>query len=66
MESGPRRLGSVRDPGLSRVAAYRSQAKRFSCFRKLGRMDVVQGILIVVSVVVFIYLGVAMFKPEWF
>ncbi len=25
-----------------------------------------QGILLVVSVVVFIYLGVAMFKPEWF
>jgi len=29
-------------------------------------MNVVQGILIAVSVVVFIYLGIAMFKPEWF
>ncbi len=29
-------------------------------------MSVVQGILLAVSVVVFIYLGVAMFKPEWF
>jgi len=26
----------------------------------------VQGILLGVSVVVFIYLGIAMFKPEWF
>jgi len=34
--------------------------------RKLGRMNVVQGILIAISVVVFIYLGIAMFKPEWF
>ena len=29
-------------------------------------MNVVQGILIAISVVVFIYLGIAMFKPEWF
>jgi K+-transporting ATPase KdpF subunit len=29
-------------------------------------MTVTQGILLAVSVVVFIYLGVAMFKPEWF
>jgi K+-transporting ATPase KdpF subunit len=29
-------------------------------------MDVVQGILLAVSVVTFVYLGVAMFKPEWF
>jgi hypothetical protein len=29
-------------------------------------MTVVQGILLGVSVVVFIYLGIAMFKPEWF
>jgi hypothetical protein len=29
-------------------------------------MNVVQGILIAVSVVVFVYLGIAMFKPEWF
>jgi hypothetical protein len=29
-------------------------------------MTVVQGILLTVSAAVFIYLGVAMFKPEWF
>jgi hypothetical protein len=29
-------------------------------------MSVVQGILLGLSVVVFLYLGVAMFKPEWF
>jgi K+-transporting ATPase KdpF subunit len=29
-------------------------------------MTVVEGILLAVSVAVFIYLGVAMFKPEWF
>ena len=29
-------------------------------------MSVVQGILLAVSIVVFIYLGVALFKPEWF
>jgi K+-transporting ATPase KdpF subunit len=29
-------------------------------------MTVVQGILLTISVAVFIYLGVAMFKPEWF
>ena len=29
-------------------------------------MTVTQGILLAVSIVVFIYLGVAMFKPEWF
>jgi K+-transporting ATPase KdpF subunit len=29
-------------------------------------MTVVQGILLAVSVAVFAYLGVAMFKPEWF
>jgi len=29
-------------------------------------VNVVQGILLGVSIVVFIYLGVAMFKPEWF
>ncbi|HMK63787.1 MAG TPA: potassium-transporting ATPase subunit F [Acidimicrobiales bacterium] len=29
-------------------------------------MTVVQGILLAVSIVVFIYLGVALFKPEWF
>jgi len=26
----------------------------------------VQGLLLGVSILVFIYLGVAMFKPEWF
>ena len=29
-------------------------------------MNAVQGILLAVSVAVFVYLGVAMFKPEWF
>jgi hypothetical protein len=29
-------------------------------------VTVVQGLLLAVSIVVFIYLGVAMFKPEWF
>jgi K+-transporting ATPase KdpF subunit len=29
-------------------------------------MTVVQGILLAVAAVMFIYLGVAMFKPEWF
>jgi len=29
-------------------------------------MSWVQGILLGISVLVFIYLGVAMFKPEWF
>ena len=29
-------------------------------------MNIVQGILLAVSVAVFIYLGIAMFKPEWF
>ena len=29
-------------------------------------MTLVQGLLLGVSILVFIYLGVAMFKPEWF
>jgi hypothetical protein len=29
-------------------------------------MSVIQGILLGISVLVFLYLGVAMFKPEWF
>jgi K+-transporting ATPase KdpF subunit len=29
-------------------------------------MTVVQGILLAVSIAVFIYIGVALFKPEWF
>jgi hypothetical protein len=29
-------------------------------------MGVIAGILLAVSIVVFIYLGIAMFKPEWF
>jgi K+-transporting ATPase KdpF subunit len=29
-------------------------------------MTVVQGILLAISVAAFIYLGVAIFKPEWF
>jgi hypothetical protein len=26
----------------------------------------VQGLLLAVSIVVFLYIGVALFKPEWF
>jgi len=29
-------------------------------------MNSVQGVLLGVSVVMFIYIGIAMFKPEWF
>jgi hypothetical protein len=29
-------------------------------------MSVVQGILLGVAAVMFVYLGIAMFKPEWF
>jgi hypothetical protein len=29
-------------------------------------MSVVQGLLLGLSVLVLLYLGVAMFKPEWF
>jgi K+-transporting ATPase KdpF subunit len=29
-------------------------------------MTWVQGLLLAISILVFIYLGVAMFKPEWF
>ncbi len=29
-------------------------------------MTAVQGLLLGISVLVFVYLGVAMFKPEWF
>jgi hypothetical protein len=29
-------------------------------------MTVVQGILLAVSVAAFFYLGIAIFKPEWF
>ncbi|HEX4082287.1 MAG TPA: potassium-transporting ATPase subunit F [Acidimicrobiales bacterium] len=29
-------------------------------------MNLVQGVLLGVSIVVFVYLGIAMFKPEWF
>jgi K+-transporting ATPase KdpF subunit len=29
-------------------------------------MTVVQGILLALSGLLFIYLGIAMFKPEWF
>ncbi|MGO9196677.1 MAG: potassium-transporting ATPase subunit F [Acidimicrobiales bacterium] len=29
-------------------------------------MSDIQGVLLALSILVFIYLGVAMFKPEWF
>jgi hypothetical protein len=45
----------------------RAQTKRVGGFPVSGvRMGVVDAILLVISVVVFVYLGIAMFKPEWF
>jgi hypothetical protein len=29
-------------------------------------VSLVQGILLALSIIVLIYLGIAMFKPEWF
>jgi K+-transporting ATPase KdpF subunit len=29
-------------------------------------MTITEGLLLAVSVAVFIYLGIAMFKPDWF
>jgi K+-transporting ATPase KdpF subunit len=29
-------------------------------------MSIIQGLLLAVSIIVFIYLGVALFKAEWF
>ena len=29
-------------------------------------MTAVQGVLLAVSILVFVYLGIALFKPEWF
>ncbi|HWC37336.1 MAG TPA: potassium-transporting ATPase subunit F [Acidimicrobiales bacterium] len=29
-------------------------------------MSVVDGVLLAVSTVVFVFLGIAMFRPEWF
>jgi hypothetical protein len=29
-------------------------------------MSVLDGVLLAVSTVVFVYLGIAMFRPEWF
>lgn len=29
-------------------------------------MTAVQGLLLAVSIAVFVYLGIALFKPEWF
>jgi hypothetical protein len=52
-----------RRPRLSGVA-FRSGT--FLLLKELGRMNAVQAILLTVSVAVFIYLGIAMFKPEWF
>ena len=38
----------------------------FFLLKELGRMNAVQAILLAVAVAVFVYLGTAMFKPEWF
>jgi hypothetical protein len=32
----------------------------------LAAMTVVDGVLVALSAAIFIYLGIAMFKPEWF
>jgi hypothetical protein len=32
----------------------------------LSAMTVVDGVLVALSAAIFIYLGIAMFKPEWF
>jgi hypothetical protein len=29
-------------------------------------VSIIQAILLAISIVAFIYLGIAMFKPEWF
>jgi hypothetical protein len=29
-------------------------------------VSIIQEILLAISIVVFVYLGIAMFKPEWF
>jgi len=29
-------------------------------------MTVVEGLLLALSIAVFVYLGIAMFRPEWF
>lgn len=29
-------------------------------------MTDIQGLLLAISIIVFVYLGVAMFRPEWF
>ena len=49
--------------GRSRRASGRRAGLDLGCG---GRMTVVEGILLAVSIAVFLYLGVAMFKPEWF
>ena len=52
---------------LAATAGRRSVSHRkFLLLKELGRMNAVQAILLAVSVAVFIYLGIAMFKPEWF
>jgi hypothetical protein len=38
----------------------------FFLLKELRRMNAVQAILLGVSVAGFVYLGIAMFKPEWF
>jgi F subunit of K+-transporting ATPase (Potass_KdpF) len=49
--------------GRSRRASGRRAGLDLGCG---GPMSVVEGILLAVSSAVFVYLGVAMFKPEWF
>src|ERR1019366_6296963 len=52
---------------LRSVRAASSAVAMPGLIRERGaRMTVVEGILLALSVAVFIYLGIAMFKPEWF
>ena len=44
--------------------AFRSGT--FFLLRELVRMNAVQAVLLAVLAAVSIYLGIAMFKPEWF
>jgi F subunit of K+-transporting ATPase (Potass_KdpF) len=61
---------SLRDCYRTLLAGAGGVASRGAGLHGSGRrervMSVIQGILLAVSIVVFVYLGIAMFKPEWF
>jgi F subunit of K+-transporting ATPase (Potass_KdpF) len=58
MTSVRNRRAAVRD--------RRSSGASASPGATLAAMTVVDGVLVALSAAVFIYLGIAMFKPEWF